>query len=376
MLVNIAVYTILILLSYFKAKYGYATNRNTLMKKRKRPLITIVSAIALTILFTLYNVLVTMQGIKTDNITGDRLIYSMNFAGLAEAGSLGLVLLIKFIRLFTDNSEWLFYGTTFICVMITFISFRKVEDTTSNAVLFLVLTQWVFCTIVNLKQCYSVAFSTIFFVFALKRNSIKNVLGCLVSILMAILFHPTGYILLIVYPCMLFAKSNRSVNTILVLCIFIFIFFIPIAQISIKLTRVIAPSLSDKLYQYFGSGDISFADNAISFVKGLPFYYITVIGFLRRKKLSVIVKNYNKYLVLSIFASLVYLLSIYNEWLFRLIYLFYFPIAIFWGQLFKYNINKLSKVIDCVIVLGGLAVVLYRYIMLMYINYGGFSGIF
>ena len=167
MLVNIAVYTILILLSYFTAKYGYATNRNTLMKKRKRPLITIVSAIALTILFTLYNVLVTMQGIKTDNITGDRLIYSMNFAGLAEAGSLGLVLLIKFIRLFTDNSEWLFYGTTFICVMITFISFRKVEDTTSNAVLFLVLTQWVFCTIVNLKQCYSVAFSTIFFVFAL-----------------------------------------------------------------------------------------------------------------------------------------------------------------------------------------------------------------
>jgi len=344
-----------------------------LVKNNKRT-IPISSVVILTALYTLYNVFITWQGIKSNNIDGDRLIYSLDFHGVEEPGTLGLALLIKFLRLFTDKSTVMFYLTTVICSLLTFIAYRKSDAALPAALVFLVLTQWLFSTFINIKQCYSTAFAALFFVYALRRTNLKNTFLCIVFIALASLFHQSGFMLIFVYAIIKLGKTRKSIFYVLILCVLFFLFFDKMALAFARVAEPVFPSLSSKINQYFM--EHSESDGAVfAVIKGLPFFYITFVGLIRQKYLVKRIKNYNKYLKISIVASLVYFLSIYNDWLFRLIYMFYFPVAIFFGQIIANNRNRSSKTFDCVVVFGSLFVVLYRYIILMYVNYGGFSGV-
>ncbi len=375
MVANLVLYSILIILSFYVAKRSYAHRCGSSVLRDDKTVISFWAIIFIAVLCTLYNLFVTEQGISSGNIQGDRLFYSLNFAGTRKAGTVGLQWLIDFIHLFSDNSKVLFYGTTFVCVLITLVAYRKFEGAMPTAILFLILTQWIFSTIVNIKQCYCTAFATLFFVYAFRTTNLKNTLCCFIFAALAVMFHQAGYILFFVYIVIKLFHSKKSSLFLLIVCFAVFLFFEPMVLLLAKIAGPIFPSLASKINQYFLYHNAE-TESAISgFIKGLPFYYVTLVGFLRQKTLANKIKNYYLFLDISIIASLVYMLSIYNAWLFRLIYIFYFPIAIFFAQILANNSNRKSYYIDYFVVFGGLAVVLYRYIALMYVNYGGFSGI-
>lgn len=336
--------------------------------------------ILIALILTLLNIVITVQANRAGRINGDRLFYSNFFNADSkdidniQGATEGLKWVYYIVHAFTNNSLACFYVSTFICVLLTLIAYKKNESALPLACLFLILNEWFFSTYINLKQCYCSAFAALFFTYALKQQNLKNVVLCIVFICLAYAFHVAGFVLLLVYLLMLLQRRKDRTGLYLVLFVFVILFFKPLIILGATALKPIFPSLYSKVSEYF-IADSNMSDS-FSFVKGLPFYYITFIGFTRKKQLHNKIYNYRNYLLLSMVASMCYILAIYDVWMFRLTYLFYLPVGIFFAQIEKENNDKNRKRIDLFLVFGSLAFLIFRYIVVYHINYGGFSGAF
>ena len=110
----------------------------------------------------------------------------------------------------------------------------------------------------------------------------------------------------------------------------------------------------------------------MSTLKGIPFYIITLVGWIKRRELIDEINNYDNYLFLSGVISFIYIASVYNSWVNRLAYFFYLPVAIFFVKMMRYvsNINN-YRIINASVI-GINALFTLRFVVLIYMNYGGF----
>lgn len=332
---------------------------------------TMVMAIAIALLFTLYNVIVTHLNVS---ISGDRQNYTLNFFGYRNSSSAGLMFLIGLIRKVSSNVESLYYVSTFITMLVTMLAYRESNEATPKAILFLLTTQYVFFTFAGMKQCYTNAFASLCIVLALRNKGIRDTIMSIILIALSIWFHPTGYLLIPLY-IMIRIRKTKWINTIFFLLMIVGVLFLePLLIRAARLVSPFAPIVTVKIYDYFGeSGNEALeAAGFMSALKGIPFYIITLVGWIKRRELKDRIPNYENYLFLSGVISFIYVASVYNSWVNRLAYYLYLPVAIFFVQLMRNISNENNYRIINASVIGINVLFTLRFVVLVYMNYGGF----
>jgi len=336
---------------------------------RYKQKLSILAAIIISGLFTLFNIYVTMN---SSGFSGDRQNYSYNFGGVRETPSFGLAMIINMIKQLGGNIQTLFYFTTFVCVFITLIAYRNSKYASPYSFFLLCLTQYFITTLTAIKQSYASALAVVFFVLILEHDTRKSKLLALLCAFIACLFHPTGYILFIIWIVIGMRKTKRRVATYFIFLLILGIFLKQIMPLVASFVRPISSSLYSKIMEYFGAnGDLVEESSALAFLKGIPYYTIAIMGIVKRRIGKNEIEKYDNYLMVVGTGAFLYLISIYNVWFSRFVYLFSFISFVFLEKLMRL-MSKDHRLFLRIVIQGILFFVTYRFLFFVCFVHGAF----
>lgn len=321
-------------------------------------------------LFAVYNFVITKMSV---NLSGDRINYYINYSGQRSSTS-GVMFVMRLLHYFTSNVEWFFYFSTFATVFITLIAYKYCDEARPEALLFLLSTQYVFFTFSGMKQCYANALGCLFIVIALKKTTFKRILYCLILLILSVCFHPSGVMLVPLFLMIKLRKTRRIDTLVFTALLLTIVFLEPLLLFISTLITPIIPSVGTKITEYIGDNSIEALQTTgfLSVLKGIPYYIATLLGIYKRPKIKDRITNYDNYLILSAVISVIYIAQIYNGWIYRLAYFLYLPVGIYIIQLIRNLQLENNKKVFKVLILGLNAFFSFRYLMLIYILYGGF----
>lgn len=358
-MIEIITYTIIIFVSYWILKAQY--RKRQYLGTRDGKNLSWIMVVFLALLWVGFNIVITNLN---PNMSGDRLNYVANFNG-RQTPSIGLSWIISFVHLVNGDVRAFFYLSTFLCMGITMYAYRINSHITPAVMMLMYLTEYEFLTTSLLKQTFTSAFAVLFFTFLLQEHTKKQSVFLVLLIVLACLFHPCGYILIPMYFVINSPKNWKTITIYIIALIVVALFFQPLLRQLAIIINPIAPSLASKILQYFETAvdDIGGA----SVIKGLPIYIIAILGIYKRKHLKDCVPNYDNYLIVTLTGAFLYLMSMYNVWVYRFIYLFYFSIFVFYTQIIKRLYLKTNAAILNAVVYTSLAVLQYRFLYLVYV---------
>lgn len=374
MKVELLAYTITWILSYFVIELNYngylqkynnspetSINDKDLGSNTYKNKISNTSIVIVALIWVVFNIYITALH---PVISGDWINYQLNFSGQRQSPSFGLDLLIKAVRGMGGNLYTLSRISTFICMTITMVAYRYSKDASPNTFFFLFLTEYAYLSISLLKQTFTNAFASLFFVIAINYKTKRSRIICIIIIALACLFHPSGLILVPMFVILQFPRTKRSISFYL-LFIFIFAFFLRSIMFAVgRILIPVIPAIGLKILQYFN--ETSNTDINYVFLKSLPELCIVLLGLYKRKTLRDFVENYDDYLIVASTGEFLYLMSIYNVWLYRMIYLFHFAIFVFFGVLLKnLSLESNRKIIFWIIAIS-LGIIMYRFLYLTF----------
>ena len=358
------------LVTYRKTQYVYCgiDGEGSLSVRPRRDGLRLLLIFFYAILFVLLNVYCT----KTSAAYGsDRVNYAFEFTGHRGSG-VGLDILFGLFRALSLSFTDMLYFTTFVSVLVILLAHGVFEYSSRLSLAFLLSTDFVFFTFTALKQSYSCAFAALLFVLLIKKRTLGNVIGCVLLITLAILFHPASVVLIPLFLVCSFRRLNKTIILLyMVVLALAFVFFMDIGAFLANLVEPLFPKFAEMLTRYFKKLDRTDVVSAVAFLKGVSFYLLFGFGCIYRKRIKKTCLNYDKYLVILATASVLCLCSVYVYWTMRFRAFFYLPAAIFFGILFK-NISKKERIVLTVSTLGANLVLLVRWLLLIYSNYGGF----
>jgi hypothetical protein len=146
------------------------------------------------LIFTFYNIFCTSLSGGINGLSGDRFSYFFSFVYEREQTP-GLEFIFNIARLFQVDFIYVLYATTFICCALTFYGLKKTRNFSLLVLFFLLCTDYFANTFAQLKQCYTNAFSIIFFALLLREKNKQQNTICIFIALLASMFHTTGFIL-------------------------------------------------------------------------------------------------------------------------------------------------------------------------------------
>ncbi|MCR5517625.1 MAG: EpsG family protein [Lachnospiraceae bacterium] len=335
--------------------------------QKKMPL---VSMIVISALFALFNYYTTTHSTVMGR---DRINYVANFIGYRPSPSKGLTFLMHMTHRFGGSIELLFYFTTFSCVFITLLAYRLSKKSTPYVFYLMCITQYFLTTLTALKQCYASAFAVLFFVLILEHDTKKSRIASLVCAILACWFHPTGYILFFMYFVVRIEKTAKNLRSYFLVLFIVGLFFEQIMLLFASWISPFVPTLAWKILDYFGESGVEVQDGiAISFIKGVPYYFIACLGLFYRKIGKKCIKHYDEYLIVVGTGAFLFLISLYSAWLSRFVFFFGYTSFVFFGQLMKITWKRINRMACKFVVGGSLLVLTYRFLYLVYSLYGGF----
>ena len=323
------------------------------------------------LLFSLMFTILSFIVIKfSTTLHGDRYNYYIEFLGYRSTSS-GLTFIFDLIKRINGNFFVLGYFITFTCTFILFLSLKINIIKSKETILFVLFTDIIFFTFSVYKQCYTNMFSALFFaVLFNKKIKYKNII-CIALIALCCAFHSTGYILIPIYILMVLYQNKKMKIAPSILIVLIFIVFQQnILQMLSNTFINIIPQISNKIQEYFYTEAFQVSSTLV-FVKGIPFYLVTIIGLFKYKKLNKI-ENYEKYLLLSIIGSTSYLFSIFSYWMYRFTLLFYLPTAMLFSVIIDNETNGKNRWLFKYSIYGFELLILIRWVILMYTRVKGF----
>lgn len=376
MALSISFYTLIWVIASFIVRHQYIKrerltgNDEIDSSQYARRKLSLFAVLIIAILFTIYNVYVTSTSVV---VGSDRQNYIANFNGLRVSPSITLMFLMQMVHRINGSIETLYYITTFLCVVITMIAYRISKDATPQSFVLLCVTQYFLATLTALKQCYASALAVLVFILLLEYKSKKTDILAIACIILACLFHTTGYVLI---PLFIIVRAPKSKTNLFLYGFALLILAFAFEPAMLALARVVTPiipRLGTQLVSYFSDASEYASEGiAISFIKGLPYYFITIYGVLKRKVLRDRIGNYDNYLLVVGTGAFLYFVSIYSGWLSRFIYFFSFVSFVFFGLLMKEVRIYSNRLIYKTFVFLSLTVVTYRFLYLVYTLWGGF----
>lgn len=316
-------------------------------------------------MFTYYNYYMTSTSV---DMAGDRQNYLYDFEGGRESASTGLLGVMGLIYLVGGSFEHLLYVSSAVSLFFPLLAYRHSKEANPTTLLLFILSLYILVSFTALKQCYTNAFATLALVLMLQEKTTPKEIIIWVLMLLAMLFHPTGYILPPIYLYLRFFNGKVNITRLLITLFFVMLLFEPIMRLLGQVFGVFS-FFSSKIDEYFGSDADKWEEHGImSIFKGLPFYYISYLGLKWRSRIKNQIRNYDVFLLLSFICSFLFLMNIYNYWMSRFMYLFLFVVFLFLCQMSRHIPN--SKF--AILAVGFMtAVITYRELYLIYTLYGG-----
>ena len=320
------------------------------------------------LLFCIFEAIYTLICAPFGVYLADRRIYALHFTIYDnDASTLGLAVVSDILWLFSNKPEYLFVAIAVLYILVTCIAYNKYEDANPTIFLLIGLSLYTTYGLYQFKQCMAAAFTALSFAYFFRNKKIP----CICSLTVAILFHETA---LLMIPLMILLKIVKSkvgyfvASIILLSCL---VFFEPANRLVIGVFAGFIPSFSARFGDYLSSsGSLLIEPNYVTALKGIPYYFIVLIGLIKRPYYHDRIKNYDKLLFISVFVSVTTMASIYMYWLWRIGELAYMVVFYFWSQLCVCFCKKEYKQLN--VLLGGTFFLLTLYqLIICYINYGG-----
>ncbi len=357
-------YVGLIVLVALVERYSLSRDGNRIkLQSRNQSKISIVTLTILSVLFGLYSS-VGMSIAQTE----DRIVYARTFfENITDFHTVGLNFLYKILTPFSNNPKILFFTVAFLSVFLILLAHRLNNDAQPNTLLYLVLSQCFIYSFYLLKQAPAIGLAALATTMLLQEKTLLSLL----FLVLAILFHESALIIIPVFILILFADIPWVRRSSYVLMILVVIFFIPFARVTIGVLGKFAPIYLADLPFYFGDeGLVAESMNLPTTVKGFPFYLITIYGFRRRKEYIGSIRHYDKYMIMSFFVSITFLLSAYMYWMWRFGTFFYFPVFVFASQLASVNKDDKQDKLFSLLLMVSLGFITMRYLYRLFYVFG------
>lgn len=309
-----------------------------------------------------------------DQFIGDRYNYAIRFSddiylNYIKTQSMGLYWIFILLHSFTYEPNLLFFAVTFIYSFIVLITFNECKESTPIAILLWGLSLSSIYSYYLLKQSIAIAFGGLALILLFNKKWLFSVL----SIILAICFHESAYIIVLVLLVVLVIRKNRKIGAIFSMVAFISILFFGIFNKYFISIAILIPGIGNQLVSYVSDEELILSSNYLTIFKGLPYFVITFYGFIKRKEMASKINNYYSYLFVSFFASLTFFASFYMYWMWRFGAYFFFPSLIFAGKLFQVSDNKNEKQSFLAIVILLFLFITIRALFQYYFLYGGIS---
>ena len=360
-LLKFLLYVCIMMVFYFCARVKIRSDGS--MEKKELT----VSKFAVVCLSTILGWYATICG--QEPMSSDRYNYAVRFLNdYDDPWTFGLNTVADFLHLFTNDPNLLFFTITFLFFIVTLAAFHVFEEKERLSLLLLISSPYCLYSFYLLKQAPAIAFAALSIAAFLQK---KRML-CLASLVIAITFHESAYILLPLFLVLLGAEKRwvRFLEyTVLILCV---VFFQSISQFLVSILGGI-PSFMDQIDDYLSpSGAILQSSSVVTAIKGFPYYVITLYALFKRRWFKDRIKHYDRYLVLCVFASTMIVLSAFNYWMWRLGAYCYFPMFIFASLLMRECKGKQEKMLFYLAVVGSMLFITGRFLYQMFFLYGGF----
>ena len=326
--------------------------------------------------FSLYSILITNPNL---NDAGDRSNYYRSYEGGWDvtAASPGLNWLYEQLRPISVEADFLWFATSFLTTIITLFAFKYYKQANTKVLLFVFFSNYFIYGYSAIKQSFSNAFACILFMLYFnmpflrkKKDKILVYITIPLIIAVSILFHEASLILLILVIG-LSVWENAFARKIGWILMIVFVVIFPyIVDMLYSNIGEISENLEDQTSQY-AENSSSLSGNILKLLKGVPFYIITTIGFLKHKVLATKIVNYDRYLFLSAVVSIVFFLSIFNTWYFRFGMFVYMPVFVLAANIYDKSIIGNSSRSWLRVSLFILAFFSLRSLTLYYFVFGG-----
>lgn len=366
----IIIYGLVSIVSYLLIRQNYIIYSERIENGNKK--IKLLSIIFISSLFTFVNWFATKT--LANNVLGsDRLNYSVEFLGTRSVQSPGLQFIFDIVKKCGGDIYTVFYVTTFLTMFFTLIAYRRSKLASPKLITLLLVSEYVFFSFTGLKQSYAAAFSFLFFVNAIEDKTKRGLILCVVDIVLAILFHSSGYILIPLLVILRIGRENKKRFYFITGVAVLSLIFLPnIMQFVSSRIGSFLPILSFKIEKYFGDATGGLDSQWSAIIKYLPFVYISILGVLNRKRFKYVISEYDSLLLAAVVGSLVVLYSMFSYWFQRFRYSFYFPVFLLYDLIDRNEELKGNRVINDTIVIGGSLLVTTRKILLIFKNFGAF----
>lgn len=369
-IIVVITYFIVCSLSYKIIKFDYIKSKRMYNQCYNLPKLRMVSIIAISSLFTFYNWFITF--IISHNILGsDRTNYRVEFLGERSVGSTGLQFIFNIVKKMGGDIYSVIYLSTFICIFLTLIAYRKCKKTTPRFILLLFMSEYIFFIFTTLKQAYAAVFASLFFVNIIDGSTKKNDFLSFIEMILSIMFHSSGMILIPLFFIMKIKSKNKDYFSILTLMTIIFVIFLP--QIMIIVNKVLGsfmPILSNKIEKYFILTNELSDNQWYAVFKYLPFGYIPLWAFFNRRYYSKFYHKFDSLLISSVIGGLIVMYSAYVYWFSRFRFSFIFPVYFMYDLIDNNTTYRSNKIINNMIVYGGTLIFTLRNVILIFIKYG------
>ncbi len=360
---KIVLYFVIVFFSYYLMK-----NSNEKYKKGERS--KRISIIIISIICTAFGGYSLICG---SPIAFDRYNYALRFSddiylSAVKSNSLGLYYIELFLHIFSHKEELLFFAIPFLYIFITLFAYRKSNDIEPLAILFLLLSSYGLFGFYLFKQCIAISLIAISFV----AYTNKKKMLFIISIVLAICFHESSWIVIPLYIASM-SSGNKIFRVMSYLLIIICaIFFAQLNQALVQFANLI-PGVEQQVSIYLNNeGGIEETTNILTVIKGVPFYIITIFGFLKRPILKNKIKNYDVYMLFSAFTCLATILSGFMYWMWRFGAFCYFPILVFASLIHRELKNQKEKVYFKYCIIFTLFGLTLKLLIQYYFKYGGF----
>lgn len=360
-MIIIIAYTICLIFIYFISNIQYKADirRHGVMTCHK---LSWVSVVLFTILIVWINYIYTYS--PEFSMPGDRRNYSYDYDRNISVSS-GLLSIYSLARYLNFDFNSLALLVTSLSIPLVFIAYKYAKGATPLMLLFFFLTAYVINGFDNFKQTFTNAFACIFFALTTFGPSFKNDILCIGAVILACMFHPTGFILILFYAIYRFNIRTGN-NVALLLCVVLCTMFMQeIMMLIAQLVGGAMPFLTDKILQYFAEGSDMGEGKLMVALKGSVYFYITAMLIIHKKFLATKIYNFDLYLIVGYFICSLYLLSYYNVWMPRMAELFFFPMMLCWARSIRFLPNKALNIFITCFLTGFFT---YRLMWLSYVN--------
>jgi len=349
---------------YIKGKCSNKIDGNAIAFKNESILsMDVFQMLIISFAFGLYSIYITAP-----KLTHDRLNYAFSFR-IERKLTPAMNFIFDMIRKVTDNPKVIFFFISFFMLFLLLVACKINTSFRPRAFSLMAVSNLLIFSYSGLKQAPAIGFIAIAVSLWLTKKYILAI-GCSI---VAVLFHESA---LIFFPMLflLTGAKRRWIRIMEYVVMLLFLVAFPqMTQMALRVLTSIGIPVMGELEGYLDSiGGMAVNTNVLTVFKGVPYYLISILGICFRKKVKAKIENYDKYLVMSIFTSVVYMASLYMYWMWRFAIYFYFFDFIFAAQLIDKCENKRHASLFYYIVLFLLVLISFRYYMQYFISYGGF----